>query len=44
VHHKLMRPLYLQPISRSTSVATSFVRGCVSPSGSRPPGSHSRTT
>jgi hypothetical protein len=44
VHHKLMRPLYLQPISRRTSVTTSFVRGCVSPSGSRPPGSPSRTT
>jgi hypothetical protein len=39
-HHKLMRYTYLQRPAQSTSVPSS-VRGCVSPSGSRPPGSHS---
>jgi hypothetical protein len=39
-HHKLMRYTYLQRPAPSTSVPSS-VRGCVSPSGSLPPGSHS---
>jgi hypothetical protein len=42
-YHKQMRPNILLDAVHSTSV-TSSVRGCVSPSGSLPPGSHSRTT
>ena len=40
-HHRQERQRYLLPTRPSV---TSYVRGCVSPSGSRPPGSHSRTT
>ena len=36
-HHKLMRYQYLQRLAHTAS-ATSSVRGCVSPSGSSPPG------
>ena len=36
-HHKLMHYTYLQRVAKSTT--TSSVRGCVSPSGSSPPGS-----
>jgi hypothetical protein len=36
-HHKLMRYQYLQRLAHTASV-TSSVRGCVSPSGSSPPG------
>ena len=37
-HHKLMRYTYLQRVAKTAS-DTSSVRGCVSPSGSSPPGS-----
>jgi hypothetical protein len=40
-HHRRERQRYLLPTRQSV---TSYVRGCVSPSGSRPPGSPSRTT
>jgi hypothetical protein len=40
-HHRRERQRYLLPTRQSV---TSYMRGCVSPSGSRPPGSHSRTT
>jgi hypothetical protein len=42
-YHKLVRPQYLHVAANITSVP-SFARGCVSPSGSLSPGSHSRTT
>ena len=42
-HKQKMRPNILHDAVHSTSV-TSSVQGCVSPSGSLPPGSHSRTT
>jgi hypothetical protein len=38
-----MRPQILHTAVNHTSVPSS-VRGCVPPSGSLPPGSHSRTT
>jgi hypothetical protein len=48
-HHRRERHRYLVAVARRTlstsrPSVTSYVRGCVSPSGSRPPGSHSRTT
>jgi hypothetical protein len=47
IHHRQQRHRYLlaarQIVSTRPSV-TSYVRGCVSPSGSGPPGSNSRTT
>jgi hypothetical protein len=42
-YHQKMRPFILHTAVNHTSVPSS-VRGCVSPSGSPPPGSHSRTT
>jgi hypothetical protein len=48
-HHRRERHRYLvaaaqRTLSISRPSVTSSVRGCVSPSGSRPPGSHPRTT
>jgi hypothetical protein len=43
-HHRRMRPRYLLPLLSPRPSVTSSVRGCVSPSGSLPPGSHPRTT
>jgi hypothetical protein len=48
-HHRRERSQYLLPaaqrtLSTSRPSVTSYVRGCVTPSGSLPPGSHSRTT